>query len=71
MKAIACAVELDNQNEGIYAGDKESFQLFQEVLDPIIAEYHGLPANFSHISDMDVTKIKGGFNKQAPIWSTR
>ena len=71
LKAIACAVEFDDQHTGIYAGDKESFQLFQEVLDPIIVEYHGLPANFSHLSDMDVTKLKGGFNEQAPIRSTR
>merc|ERR1712156_1150488 len=33
--------------------------------------YHGLPASFSHTSDMDVDKIKGNINENAPVHSTR
>merc|ERR1712234_91525 len=39
-KAIACAVEFDNQHCGIYAGDWDSY-VFADVFDPIIQEYHG------------------------------
>ena len=56
---IACAVEFDDQHCGIYAGDADSYKIFAEVFDPIIEEYHGLPAGFKHTSDMDVTKING------------
>merc|ERR1711992_165550 len=58
-KAIACAVEFDNQHCGIYAGDEDSYVDFADVFDPLICEYHGLPAGFKHVSDMDVDKIKG------------
>merc|ERR1712018_82863 len=58
-KAIACAVEFDNQHCGIYADDEDSYIDFADVFDPLICEYHGLPADFSHVSDMDVDKIKG------------
>merc|ERR1712000_384276 len=50
-KAIAVAVEFDNQHCGIYAG--------AEDFDPLICEYHGLPAGFKHVSNMDVEQIKG------------
>merc|ERR1719495_787150 len=42
-KAIAVAVEFDNQHCGIYAGDGDSYKDFAEVFDPIIQEYHGIP----------------------------
>merc|ERR1711931_417512 len=70
-KAIACAIEFDDQHCGIYAGDKDSYEMFKDVFDPIITEYHGLPADFSHTSDMDVSKIEGNINEKAPVHSTR
>merc|ERR1719336_2619362 len=45
-KAIACAVQFDNQHCGIYAGDEDSYIDFADVFDPLICEYHGLPAGF-------------------------
>ena len=71
MKAIACAVEFDNQHMGIYAGDSDSYKEFAELFDPIILEYHGLEENFSHISDIDVAKVDGTVDPNAPIHSTR
>ena len=56
-KAIACAVEFDNQHCGIYAGDEDSYIDFADVFDPLICEYHGLPPNFKHVSDMDPAKV--------------
>merc|ERR1712131_75967 len=35
-QAIACAVEFDDQHCGIYAGDKDSYDMFKDVFDPII-----------------------------------
>merc|ERR1711970_204390 len=52
-KAIACAVQFDNQHCGIYAGDEDSYIDFADVFDPLISEYHGLPAGFKHVSDMN------------------
>merc|ERR1712223_1730893 len=63
-KAIACAVDFDNQHCGIYAGDEDSYIDFADVFDPLICEYHGLPADFAHTSDMDVSKIPGNTKEQ-------
>merc|ERR1719427_1039606 len=70
-KAIACAVEFDNQHCGIYAGDGDSYKDFAEVFDPIIQEYHGISADAKHTSDMDSKKIQGQIKGSAPVKSTR
>ena len=99
-KAIACAVEFDDQHCGIYAGDQDSYEVFADVFDPIIEEYHGLPkglhlftfiqlfvyilpiclllvklfvyiSGFAHTSDMDVGKINGNIEENAPVHSVR
>jgi len=70
-KAIACAVQFDNQHCGIYAGDWDSYKVFADVFDPIIQEYHGIAADAMHTSDMDVTKIQGNIDPTAPVHSTR
>merc|ERR1712168_450601 len=70
-KAIACAVQFDDQHCGIYAGDEDSYKDFAEVFDPIIQEYHGISADSTHTSDMDSSKIKGTINANAPVHSTR
>lgn len=70
-KAIACAVQFDDQHCGIYAGDEDSYKDFADVFDPIIMEYHGLSGDFKHTSDMDASKINGTVNPAAPVHSTR
>merc|ERR1712055_1110757 len=70
-KAIACAVEFDNQHCGIYAGDWDSYKVFADVFDPIIQEYHGISADSVHTSDMEVGKINGNIVEGAPVHSTR
>lgn len=70
-KAMACAVQFDDQHCGIYAGDWDSYKDFAEVFDPIIQEYHGIKADATHTSDMDASKIKGNIDKSAPVKSTR
>jgi len=70
-KAIACAVQFDDQHCGIYAGDWDSYKDFAEVFDPLIQEYHGISADAVHTSDMDVSKIQGNIDPTAPVKSTR
>ena len=70
-KAIACAVQFDNQHCGIYAGDEDSYTDFADVFDPLICEYHGLPAGFKHVSDMDPAKVKGNVDSEVPVHSVR
>merc|ERR1711976_694549 len=70
-KAIACAVEFDNQHCGIYAGDGDSYVDFAEVFDPLICEYHGLAPDFKHTSDMDSSKITGNVEADVPVHSCR
>merc|ERR1719436_1036553 len=70
-KAIACAVEFDNQHCGIYAGDGDSYVDFAEVFAPIIQEYHGISPDAVHTSDMDSSKISGKIPDNAPVKSTR
>jgi len=70
-KAAACAIEFDNQHCGIYAGDMDSYIDFAPVFDPIIQEYHGISADATHTSDMDVSKIQGTINPAAPVHSVR
>merc|ERR1712168_224203 len=70
-KAIACAVQFNNQHCGIYAGDWDSYKDFAPVFDPIIQEYHGIKPDAVHTSDMDFNKIKGNIVDGAPVHSTR
>merc|ERR1719275_501366 len=70
-KAIACAVQFNNQHCGIYAGDWDSYKDFAPVFDPLIQEYHGISPSARHTSDMDVSKIKGNVNSDVPVHSCR
>merc|ERR1712158_173833 len=70
-KAIACAVDFDNQHCGIYAGDEDSYIDFADVFDPLICEYHGLSADFKHTSDMDASKITANVEPDVPVHSCR
>merc|ERR1712001_162447 len=70
-KAIACAIEFDNQHCGIYAGDWDSYKDFSEIFDAIIQEYHGISADAKHTSDMDPEKVVGNIEAGVPVHSTR
>merc|ERR1712112_245649 len=70
-KAIACAVQFNNQHCGIYAGDWDSYKDFAPVFDPLIQEYHGISPSAVHTSDMDFNKIQGNIVDGAPVHSTR
>lgn len=56
-RAIACAVQLDNQHVGIYAGDEDCYVDFKDIYHPIICHYHKLESNFTHKPNMDASEI--------------
>jgi len=62
---------MGDQHCGIYAGDWDSYKVFSDVFDPIIQDYHGISPDAVHTSDMDVSKIQGNIDPQAPVHSTR
>jgi len=43
---------------GAYAGDKESYDVFAPLLNPIIQEYHGFSKDDKHKSDFSSAKLK-------------
>ena len=45
--------------------------MFADVFDPLIQEYHGISADATHTSDMDVGKIQGNVDPAAPVHSCR
>merc|ERR1712179_659410 len=38
---------------------------------PLICEYHGVPEDFKHVSNMNVDDLTGNINSEAPVKSTR
>ena len=57
MQAIRSGVENPDSSIGVYAGDKESYEVFSPLFNPIIQEYHGFGSHDSHKSDMNITKL--------------
>ncbi len=56
-KAINSGVKNPDSSIGVYAGDKESYEVFDLLFDPIIKEYHGFSKDEKHISDFDPNKL--------------
>ena len=70
-QCVICALDLDNQHCGIYAGDHDSYTDFKDLFEPLIQDYHGLKDGFAHKSDMDPSKLVGSTSEDAKIHSTR
>lgn len=49
-QAIRSGRENPDSDIGIYAGDAESYTLFQEIFDPVIRAYHRIPGSIRHLS---------------------
>jgi len=56
-RAINSGLSNPDSSIGIYAGDKESYELLAPIFDPIIEEYHGFGREDSHKSDMDISHL--------------
>lgn len=53
LQAINSGVLNQDSNIGIYAGDAESYALFADMFDPIIADYHGFNESDRHIKELN------------------
>ncbi|XP_066919007.1 creatine kinase M-type-like [Clytia hemisphaerica] len=57
---------------GVVAGDEESYEVFKELMDPIILDRHnGFGPNDRHKTDLDASKIKGGKFDEKYVLSSR
>ena len=57
-QAISSGVKNIDSGIGVYAGDKESYDLFAPLFDPIIKEYHGFEKSDKHISNFNPKDLK-------------
>ena len=56
-QAINSGVENPDSGIGVYAGDEESYEVFDLLFDPIIQEYHGFSKNQSHQSNLNPDEL--------------
>ncbi len=69
--AINSGLENPDSSIGIYAGDEESYELFDSIFNPIIEEYHGFTKDDKHKSSLDVSKLRDATFNDEHILSTR
>ena len=43
---------------GVYAGSHDSYKVFASLMDKVIEDYHGHKPDDTHVSDMDVNKLR-------------
>ena len=56
-QAINSGVVNPDSSIGVYAGDKESYELFAPLFDPIIQEYHGFGREDMHHSNLNPDEL--------------
>jgi len=56
--AINSGIKNIDSGIGVYAGDKESYELFSELFDNIIEDYHGFKKDDLHKSDLNPDNLK-------------
>jgi len=57
IQAINSGIINPDSNIGVYAGDKESYETFSDLFDPIIKEYHGFEKSNKHISNLNIDDL--------------
>ena len=55
--AINSGVKNLDSGIGVYAGDKDSYNVFSKLFDPIIEEYHGFTQDDMHTSNLNVDDL--------------
>jgi len=77
---LICSIKDPHCETGIYAFDEDCYTDFNDIFDKVIVDYHKIQEKRElakknnkplHISDLDVTKIKGNIDKEVPVVSTR
>ena len=56
-QAINSGIKNPDSGIGIYAGDEESYSVFEDLFDPIIKEYHGFSKNNKHQSNLNANDL--------------
>ncbi len=56
--AVNSGIKNPDSGIGVYAGDKESYETFGALLDPIIQEYHGFDKSDLHMSNLNADDLK-------------
>ena len=56
-QAINSGIVNPDSNIGVYAGDKESYETFSELFNPIIKDYHGFNKSNKHISNLNIEDL--------------
>ena len=56
-QAINSGLKNPESSIGVYAGDRESYETFSSLFDPIIEDYHGFSTQDKHKSDLDANKL--------------
>ena len=56
-QAINSGLVNADSNIGVYAGDQESYEVFSELFNPIIKEYHGFCVNDQHQSNLNIEDL--------------
>jgi creatine kinase/arginine kinase len=56
-KAIKSGLVNTDSSIGVYAGDKESYEVFKELFNPIIKDYHNFTENNKHQSNLNIVDL--------------
>lgn len=57
-QAIQAGLDAPHLGVGIVAGEAAAYQVYKEIMDPVIEGWHGYKPTDSHHSDMDFTKLR-------------
>ena len=57
-QAIKSGLVNTDSSIGVYAGDKESYEVFKELFNPIIKDYHNFTESNKHQSNLDLADLK-------------
>ncbi len=69
--AIRSGRENPDSSVGIYAGDAETYQVFTEIFNPMINEYHRFSNDRRHVSDLSTAALEDPDPENRYIVSTR
>ncbi len=58
MQAINSGIVNPDSSIGVYAGDKESYEVFSPLFDAVIKEYHGFDHEDMHQSNLDISALQ-------------
>ncbi len=70
-QAIRSGRENPDSDIGIYAGDPESYTLFQDIFDPVIRACHRISGPICHVSELRPLDLDGPDPEGRYILSTR